>query len=1179
MNRISENLRRGLAFMAALVILVSCPAEYICLAEGEGTAPVITISTPGDFAALAKNCVYDSYSRGMQVTLLNDIDMSGTEFEPMKIFCGTFEGGGHRITNIDLNFDGSAKGLCFELGEGGEIRNLNISGKVKAKKVTDGAASISDVIGSVVKNAGISTDIINENSISVLGGIVGKNQGRVINCSFDGEIEGDAIVGGIVGQNEENGYIEACYNVSSVLGNKDTGGVVGKNYGWVKSSKNSGKVNSSPVEESHNIGGICGINDGVLENCLNDAEIGYKNVGINIGGIVGNQSGCVIECQNIGDIFGSKSVGGIFGRFEPYTDISIEDLDRVKDDVNEIRENVKSDIDNSWNNTINDIDSLRDRLNNDINGVLDRFGFFGGGGLLSNLLGLSGTKSSLSGALDSLTSSQTGLLDAIRDRISSSDSGSLTGLLDSLSDSAREISDDLGGLSESGSLLLDQLNDETKGSLGEALDSINNTIDTANRAGESLNDVLQDVDNLITDANDAYNDGDWQTLSDRLDSLDGRLDYIQDTMLDPISSSITSSLNAVTRTLNSIRNDSNDIADAISGPLKQAETILKNAKAQIDAANEQITKIITDIKQAIEKVKDILSGLFPTAKPKTVGSVISDTIFMTAYADEKLDLNEDEIKDTLKNLTSVDIDISRNVAGMNTDDALVMYCVNSGEVTGEKDLGGIGGTIGIESAVKYGNNVTLPSGKIITPTSIVKAVVNGCISEGEVFSRNGYGGGVVGDASFGIIKNSVTETNITSDEGGYVGGIAGYSKGKIYNCAAISDLKGSDHVGGIAGEGDTIATCYALPRIDGVVEKSGAITGTAGGVVQNNYFIKEGLSGIDGTDYEGKAVALDYTEMTGADNIPEKMTGFSNDTWYMGSGDIFLPQNRVLSDNSASNIGALIKSKSAEYAAFHFKVKFDIDEETVKEFTVDYNTVLNSEEIPDIEPRDGYCPQWDKDTSDPIRRNTIFKAEYLDAVKTLGTAEEPPLLLVEGNFKDGSEVHAWEADSEGEYSGDYKTVAAYEFEITPEYSGKIKVHIRDKDEDGNCIGIVINGKTKILDAERDGSYLVFETDRAGQFTVLHRRSNIWKILGILLLAFGLLILIGVTAYKRSGMAKTKPKDKSPNLTDNDAEKNKIVADGDAEKLAKAKADIKEPKQRERDEISTAKEKYKKTVDK
>ena len=64
----------------------------------------------------------------MQVTLLNDIDMSGTEFEPMKIFCGTFEGGGHRITNIDLNFDGSAKDCVSNSARGGEIRNLNISG-------------------------------------------------------------------------------------------------------------------------------------------------------------------------------------------------------------------------------------------------------------------------------------------------------------------------------------------------------------------------------------------------------------------------------------------------------------------------------------------------------------------------------------------------------------------------------------------------------------------------------------------------------------------------------------------------------------------------------------------------------------------------------------------------------------------------------------------------------------------------------------------------------------------------------------------------------------------------------------------------------------------------------------------------------------------------------------------
>ena len=59
----------------------------------------------------------------------------------------------------------------------------------------------------------------------------------------------------------------------------------------------------------------------------------------------------------------------------------------------------------------------------------------------------------------------------------------------------------------------------TKGSLGEALDSINNTIDTANRAGEEFGSrSAATVHSLNTpSANDAYNDGDWQTLSDRLD--------------------------------------------------------------------------------------------------------------------------------------------------------------------------------------------------------------------------------------------------------------------------------------------------------------------------------------------------------------------------------------------------------------------------------------------------------------------------------------------------------------------------------------------------------------------------------------------------------------------------------------------------------------------------------------
>ena len=120
---------------------------------------------------------------------------------------------------------------------------------------------------------------------------------------------------------------------------------------------------------------------------------------------------------------------------------------------------------------------------------------------------------------------------------------------------------------------------------------------------------------------------------------------------------------------------------------------------------------------------------------KTVG--FSDLFFMTAYADEELVLKEEDLKNELKNITSVDLDVYRNVGGEDINDGLVLYCYNSGHVSGRQDLGGIGGTMGIESAVKYGDNITLPGGKVISGNSIVKAVVNGCVCQGEVEGKRG----------------------------------------------------------------------------------------------------------------------------------------------------------------------------------------------------------------------------------------------------------------------------------------------------------------------------------------------------------------------------------------------------------------------------------------------------------
>lgn len=1052
-------------FLAAVLAFSVLP---MCV-SAEGSGAVIIISTPDDFAAFCKNCVYDSYSRGMQVTLNNDIDMSGTEFEPMKIFCGTFEGGGHYIQNLKLEFDGSSKGLCFELGQGGEIRDLNVSGEVRAKSSGDAATTVDEIIGSVAKNAGISSEIINKNStVSVLGGIVGVSSGRIINCSFDGSIEGEAAVGGIVGENRNGGYIEACYNVGSVLGKQYAGGIAGRNYGWIKSSKNDGRINSSPVEDSHNIGGIAGINEGVTEACTNNAEIGYKNVGINIGGIAGKQAGCILECENLGAVLGSKSVGGIFGRFEPYTEITVESLD-------ELRQNVKDDVDETRGNVKNDINGYQNRLNNDINSILDRFGSIGSGtGLLGRIADLSDVGNSVRNAVD---------------------------LFGDISDATGSVRDDVGNLTDSGTALLDTLND---------------TISTASDVSGSLNTLISDIDSIVSDINEAYNDGDMETLDDRLNSLSGRLDYIQDVILYPMSSSVNSAMNALTRTLNSLRSDANHISNAISAPLYQLKDILNDIQTVINDANAEIDRVKTEINTVRDEIREAVNSFRPSvsSRPGIIGSTVSDFFFMSVYADEVVNLSDEEIKSELKDVTSVDISTPRDVSGMPTDNAVVMYCINSGNISGENEVGGIGGTVGVESAVRNGRNLTLPSGKILNASSVVKAAVNGCISEADISSKNGYAGGIIGDADFGTIKNSASRVNISSDEGSFTGGIAGYSGGSINKCIAIADLNGKSNIGGIAGQADEISTCYTLPRISGVPEKSGAITGNADGIILNNYFIKEGLSGINGADFDGKAVALEWYEITGTGAIPEAMNGFDDDSWYVGDGDIFLPQNRVLSDNSAESIGSLIKARSADLASFHFKVEFVIDDISVKDMLVDYNTIIDPSEIPVLETRDGYCPQWDKDTSAPIRRNTKFNAEYIDAIKTIGTDEEPPLLLVDGNFRDGAAVRAWETETLGDYNSGYNAIAAYDFEITPEYSGRIKVHIRDREGKGNYIGIVRDGKTRILNAERDGSYLVFELDEPCEFTVLHKRSTVWQVIGIVMIVSGILILIVILVKKK-----------------------------------------------------------------
>ena len=71
---------------------------------------------------------------------------------------------------------------------------------------------------------------------SYVGGLVGRNSGRITTSYGSGMVTGDGSVGGLVGYNRR-GSIATSYSTGAVSGEKEVGGFVGRNgYGEINSS-------------------------------------------------------------------------------------------------------------------------------------------------------------------------------------------------------------------------------------------------------------------------------------------------------------------------------------------------------------------------------------------------------------------------------------------------------------------------------------------------------------------------------------------------------------------------------------------------------------------------------------------------------------------------------------------------------------------------------------------------------------------------------------------------------------------------------------------------------------------------------------------------------------------------------------------------------------------------------
>jgi len=225
------------------------------------------------------------------IVLMANLNMSGFKLYPIGElglpFTGVFDGKDRIISNADVNSPlSSFVGLFGHVSNGGQINNL--------------------VIENVTVNATDGKDV---------GGLVGINEGTVVDCYLTGSVSGNYKVGGLVGYND--GTITNCYSTGSVNGSNGVGGLVGDNWGGTITNSHS----TASVSGYDEVGGLVGNNYySTIINCYSMANVSGST---NIGGLVGyNFETTITGCFSAGNVDGNNCVGGLVGMDYEYASIT-----------------------------------------------------------------------------------------------------------------------------------------------------------------------------------------------------------------------------------------------------------------------------------------------------------------------------------------------------------------------------------------------------------------------------------------------------------------------------------------------------------------------------------------------------------------------------------------------------------------------------------------------------------------------------------------------------------------------------------------------------------------------------------------------------------------------------------------------------------------------------------------
>lgn len=235
------NLKRFLGLIVALTVGMTVEAQTEIGTKAELIA----------FATSVNNGTFGSGSAKLTADIVFANDDNWTPIGTSTYrFSGTFDGQGHKISNLKVQASGLYAGLFGYVAAGAVVKDVHVmSGTIE-----------------VTTNPG--------SDASHHGGIAGYNEGTIVGCSNSATVTGysyeHARIGGIVGTNAAAGKVQNCYNLGVVYSGQTQvyiGGIVGENFGTVQNCfmKSYVRTNGGNYQKNYP---LYTSNSGTITNCF-----------------------------------------------------------------------------------------------------------------------------------------------------------------------------------------------------------------------------------------------------------------------------------------------------------------------------------------------------------------------------------------------------------------------------------------------------------------------------------------------------------------------------------------------------------------------------------------------------------------------------------------------------------------------------------------------------------------------------------------------------------------------------------------------------------------------------------------------------------------------------------------------------------------------------------------------